>query len=110
MTMPQYLHGFVSRFSAGHRSLSLADRQAVTSLLQQSGISVQGIQQFLGGGSVTNIGDRPKLAAKVGELLDPKQVLPVGHAALLLPGVQSAPEPTRRAQKLHDLGLSATGA
>jgi hypothetical protein len=88
----------------------LGDRQAVTSFLQRSGISVQGIQQFLGGESVTNVGDRHKLAAKVGELLDSKQVLPVGRAALLLPAVQSAREATRRAQKLQDLGLSTTGA
>ena len=39
-----------------------------------------------------------------------KQVLPVGHAALLVPAVQSAREAARRAQKLQDLGLSATGA
>ena len=94
--MPRYFHGVVSRFSAGDRSLSLGDRQAVTSFLQRSGISVQGIQQFLGGESVTNVGDRHKLAAKVGELLDPKQVLPVGHAVLLLPAVQSAREAERR--------------
>ena len=110
MTTPRYFHGVVNRFSAGRRSLSLGDRQAVTSFLQRSAITVQGIQQFLGGESVTNVGDRTKLAAKVGELLDPKQVLPVGHAALLLPAVQSAREVTRRAQKLQDLGLSATSA
>lgn len=110
MTTPRYFHGVVNRFSAGGRSLSLGDRQAATSFLQRSGISVQGIQQFLGGESVTNIGDRHKLAAKVGELLDLNQVLPVGHAAMLLPAVQSAREATRRAQKLQDLGLSATGA
>ena len=110
MTMPRYFHGVVSRFSAGGRSLSLGDRQAVTSFLQRSGISFQGIQQFLGGQGVTNVGDCHKLAAKVGELLDPKQILPGGHAALLLPAVQSAREATRRAQKLQGLGLSATGA
>ena len=110
MTTPRYFHGVVSRFSAGRRSVALGDRQTVTSFLHGSGITVHGIQQFLGGESVTNAGDRPKLAAKVGELLDPKQVLSVGHAALLLPAVQSAREVTRRAQKLQDLGLSATGA
>ena len=110
MTTPRYFHGVVSRFSAGRRSLSLGDRQAVTSFLQRSGITVQGIQQFLDGESVATVGDRPKLAAKVGELLDPKQVLSLGHAALLLPAVQSAREVTRRARKLQDLGLSATGA
>ena len=110
MTMPRYFHGVVSRFSAGGRSLSLGDRQAVTSFLQRSGISFQGIQQFLGGQGVTNVGDCHKLAAKVGELLDPKQILPGGHAALLLPAVQSTREAPRRAQKLQGLGLSATGA
>ncbi len=110
VTMPRYFHGVVSRFSAGRRSLSLGDRQAVTSFLQRSDISFQGIQQFLGGEGVTNVGDRHKLVAKVGELLDPKRVLPVGHAALLPPAVQSAREATRRAQKLQDLGFSATGA
>ena len=110
VTMPRYFHGVVSRFSAGRRSLSLGDRQAVTSFLQRSGISFHGIQQFLGGEGVTIVGDRLKLAAKVGELLDPKQVLPVGHAALLLPAVQSAREATRRAQKLQHLGLSVSGA
>jgi hypothetical protein len=109
VTTPRYFHGVVSRFSAGRHSLSLGDRQAVTSFLQRSGISFQGIQQFLGGEGVTNVGDRHKLAAKVGELLDPR-VLPVGHAAPLLPAVQSAREATRRAQKLQDLGLSVTGA
>ena len=108
--MPRYFHGVVNRFSAGGRSLSLGDRQAVTSFFQRSVISFQGIQQFLGGEGVTNVGDRQKLATKVGELLDPKQVLAVGRAALLLPAVQSAREATRRAQKLRDLGLSATGA
>ena len=34
----------------------------------------------------------------------------VGHAALLLPAVQSAREAARRAQKLQGLGLSAMGA
>lgn len=90
--------------------MSLGDRQAATSFLQRSAISTQGIQQFLGGESVTNVGDRHKLAAILGKLLDSKQVLPVGHAALLLPAVQSAREAARRAQKLRDLGLSATGA
>jgi hypothetical protein len=71
VTMPRYFHGVVSRFSAGRRSLSLGDRQAVTSFLQRSGISFQGIQQFLGGEGVANVGDRHKLAAKVGELLAP---------------------------------------
>jgi len=108
--MPRYFHGVVNRFSAGGRSLSLGDRQAVTSFFQRSGISFQGIQQFLGGEGVTNVGDRQKLATKVGELLDPKQVLAVGRAALLLPAVQSAREVTRRAQKLQDMGLSAMGA
>src|SRR5215208_2462990 len=65
---------------------------------------------FLGGESVTNVGDRQKLAAILGKLLDSMQVLPVGHAALLLPAVQSAREAARRAQKLRDLGLSAVGA
>jgi hypothetical protein len=110
MTTPRYFHGLVSRFSAGRHSLSLSDRQVVTSFLQRSGISVQGIQQFLGGESVANVGDRHKLAAKVGELLDAKQVLPVGHAALLLPAVQSAREVTRRALKLQNLGFSCTSA
>jgi hypothetical protein len=100
----------VSRFSAGGRTMSLGDRQAATSFLQRSAVSMQGIEQFLGGESVTNVGDRHKLAAIVGELLDSKQVLPVGHAALLLPAVQSVREAVRRAQKLRDLGLSATGA
>ena len=78
--MPRYFHGVVNRFSAGGRSLSLGDRQAVTSFFQRSGISFQGIQQFLGGEGVTNVGDRQKLATKVGELLDPKQVLAVVRA------------------------------
>jgi hypothetical protein len=99
-----------SRFSAGGRLLSLGDRQAATSFLQRSAVSGQGIQQFLGGESVTNVGDRHKLAAILGKLLDQKQVLPIGHAALLLPAVQSAREATRRAQKLRGLGLSAAGA
>ena len=79
VTMPRYFHGVVSRFSAGRRSLSLGDRQAVTSFLQRSDISFQGIQQFLGGEGVTNVGDRHKLVAKVGELLDPKRV-PAGRS------------------------------
>ena len=109
--MTRYFHGVVSRFSAGGRSEALGDRQAATSFLQRSAVSIQGIQQFLGGESVTNVGDRHRLAAIVGKLLDQKQVLPAGHAALLLrPAVQSAREATRRAQKLRDLGLSATGA
>jgi hypothetical protein len=108
--MTRYFHGVVSRFSAGGRSLALGDRQAATSFLQRSAVSIQGIQQFLGGEGVTNVGDRHKLAAILGKLLDSKQVLPVGHAALLLPAVQSVHEATRRAQKLRDLGLSATGA
>ena len=110
MTMPRYFHGVVSRFSAGRRSLSLGDRQAATSFLQRSDISIQGIQQFLGGESVTNVGDRHKLAAILGKLLDSKQVLVVGYAALLLPAVQAAREAARRAQTLRDLGLSAMGA
>lgn len=110
MTTPRYFHGAVSRFSAGGRGLSFGDRQSVTSFLQRSSISFQSIQQFLGGESVTNVVDRYKLAAKVGELLDEKQVLAVGRAALLLPAVQSAREATRRAQKFQGLGLSATGA
>jgi hypothetical protein len=110
MTTPRYFHGVVSRFSAGGRALSLGDRQAATSFLQRSEISIQGIQQFLGGESVANVEDRHKLAAILGKLLDSKQVLPVGHAALLLPAVQSAREAARRAQKLRDLGLSAMGA
>ena len=110
MTMPRYFHGVVNRFSAGGRSLSPGDRQAVTFSLERSGISVQGIQQFLGGEGVTNVADRNKLAAKVGELLDVKRVLPVGHAALLLPAVQSVRESTWRAQKLQDLGLSPSSA
>src|SRR5262245_41766516 len=85
MTKPRYFHGVVSRFSAGGRSQTLGDRQATASFLQRSGISVLGVQQFLGGESVTNVGDRHKLAMIIGELLDPKQVLPVGHAAPLLP-------------------------
>lgn len=110
MTKPRYFHGVVSRFSAGSRVLSLGDRQVAISFLQRSAISIQGLQQFLGGESVTNVGDRHRLAAVLGKLLDLKQVLPVGHAALLLPAVQSVREATRRAQKLRDLGLSATGA
>ncbi len=108
--MTRYFHGVVSRFSAGGRSQALGDRQAATSFFQRSAVSIQGIQQFLDGESVTNVGDRQRLAAIVGRLLDQKQVLPAGHAALLLPAVQSAREATRRAQKLRDLGLSATGA
>ena len=108
--MTRYFHGVVSRFSAGARTMSLGDQQAATFFLQRSAVSFQGIQQFLGGESVTNVGDRQKLAAILGKLLDSKQVLPVGHAALLLPAVQSAREAARRAQKLRDLGLSATGA
>ena len=108
--MTRYFHGVVSRFSAGGRTESLGDRQAATFFLQRSAVSIQGIQQFLGGENVTNVGDRQKLAAILGKLLDSKQVLPVGHAALLLPAVQSAREAARRAQKLRDLGLSATGA
>jgi len=108
--MTRYFHGVVSRFSAGGRTVSLGDRQAATRFLQRSAVSVQGIQQFLGGESVTNVGDRHKLAATLGKLLDSKQVLPVGPAALLLPAVQPAREAARRAQKLRDLGLSATGA
>src|ERR1044072_7607107 len=102
MTTPRYFHGVVNRFSAGGRSLSLGDRQAVTFSLQRSGISGQGSQQFLGGEGVTNVADRNKLAAKVGELLDAKRVLAVGHAVLLLPAVQSAREAAWRAQKLQD--------
>ena len=108
--MTRYFHGVVSRISAGGRTVSLGDRQAATFFLQRSAVSIQGIQQFLGGESVTNVGDRQKLAAILGKLLDSKQVLPVGHAALLVPAVQSAREAARRAQKLRDLGLSATGA
>jgi hypothetical protein len=108
--MTRYFHGVVSRFSAGTRTMSLGDRQAATFFLQRSAVSIQGVQQFLGGESVTNVGDRQKLAAILGKLLDSKQVLPVGHAALLLPAVQSAREAARRAQKLRDLGLSAMGA
>jgi hypothetical protein len=108
--MTRYFHGVVSRFSAGGRTESLGDRQAATFFLQRAAVSIQGIQQFLGGESVTNVGDRQKLAAILGKLLDSKQVLPVGHAALLVPAVQSAREAARRAQKLRDLGLSATGA
>ena len=108
--MTRYFHGVVSRFSAGGRTESFGDRQAATSFLQRSAVSIQGIQQFLGGESITSVGDRHKLAAIVGTLLDQKQVLPAGHATLLLPAVQSAREAARRAQKLRDLGLSATGA
>ena len=107
--MQRYFHGFVSRFSAGGRAQSLHDEQAATSLLQRSGVSAQGIRQFLGGEAVANAGDRSKLAAIVGELLDLKQA-PAGHAALLLPAVQSAREAARRAQNLQTLGLSAAGA
>ena len=107
--MPRYFHGFVSRFSAGGRAQSLHDEQAATSLLQRSGVSPQGIRQFLGGESVANATDRSRLAAIVGERLDLKQV-PAGHAALLLPAVQSAREAARRAQKLQAFGLSAAGA
>lgn len=82
----------------------------MTSFLQRSGISAQGIQQVLGGENVANAGDRHKLAAIVGELLDPKQVVPVGHVIMLPPAVQSAREATRRAHKLQALGFSATGA
>jgi hypothetical protein len=110
MTTPRYYHGVVNRFSAGGRTQPLGDRQAATSFLQRSGISLQGIQQFLGGESVATVGDRHKLAAILGTLLDSKQVVPVGHAALLLPAVQSVREAARRTQKLRDLGLSATGA
>ncbi len=107
--MPRYFHGFVSRFSAGGRHQSPGDRQAACSLLQRSGVSPQGIRQFLGGEAVANAGDCRKLAAIVGELLDLKQV-PAGPVALLLPAVQSAREAARRAQKLQTFGLSASGA
>jgi hypothetical protein len=109
--MTRHFHGVVSRFSAGGRTGSFGDRQAATSFLQRSAVSIQGIQQFLGAEGVTSVGDRQKLAAIAGMLLDQTQVLPVGHAALLLlPAVQSAREAARRAHKLRDLGLSATGA
>src|SRR5215208_4740264 len=108
--MTRYFHGVVGRFSAGGRTMSLGDRQAATFFLQRSAVSIQGTQQFLGGESGTNVGDRQKLAAILGKLLDAKQVLPVGPAALLLPAVQAVREAVRRAQKLRDLGLSATGA
>ena len=107
--MPRYFHGFVSRFSAGGRAPSLHDQQAATSILQRSGVSPQGIRQFLGGETVVNAGDRTKLAAILGERLDLKQA-PAGHAALLLPAVQSAREAARRSQKLQAFGLSAAGA
>jgi len=110
MTTPRYFHGVVNRFSAGGRSLSLGDRQATVSFLQRSGVSAQGLRQVLVGQSVTNVGDRHKLAAIVGELLDTKQVLPAGHGALLLPAVQSAREATRRTQKLQAFGLSVIGS
>ena len=108
--MTRYFHGVVNWLSAGRRTVSLGDRQAAASFLQRSGVSIQGSQQFLGGESVTNVGDRHKLPSTLGKLLDAKQVLPAGRAALLLPAVQPAREATRRAQKLRDLGLSATGA
>ena len=107
--MPRYFNGFVSRFSAGGRATSLHDQQAATSFLQRSGVSPQGIRQFLGGEPVAIAGDRSKLAAILGERLDLKQA-PAGHAALLLPAVQSAREAARRSQKLQAFGLSAAGA
>jgi len=105
--MPRYFNGFVSRFSAGGRGKSPGDLQAATSLLQRSGVSAQGIRQFLGGEPVANAGDRSKLAAIVGERLDLQQAPPAGHAAQFLPAVQSAREAARRAQKLQAFGLSA---
>ena len=110
MTTHRYFNGVVSRFSAGGRSLPPGDRQAATSLLQRSGVSVPSIRQFLGGQAVANAGDRYRLAGIVGALLDLEQALPVGHVALLLPAVQAAREAARRAQKLQDLGLTAAGA
>ena len=68
-TMTRYFHGVVSSISAGGRTVSLGDRQAATFFLQRSAVSIQGIQQFLGGESVTNVGNRQKLAAILGKLL-----------------------------------------
>ena len=111
MTTPRYFNGFVSRFSAGGRHPSPGDRQAAILLLQRSGVSNQGIRQFLGGETVANAVDRHKLAGIVGELLDLTQAPPGGAVALLLvPAVQAAREAARRARKLQDFGLSAAGA
>ena len=109
MTTPRYFNGFVSRFSAGGHSQSSRDRQAAILLLQRSGLSNQGIRQFLGGESVANAVDRHKLAGIVGELLDLTQA-PGPAVFLLVPAVQAAREAARRARKLQDFGLSAAGA
>jgi hypothetical protein len=110
MTTPRYFNGFISRFSAGGR-YSPSDRQAAILLLQRSGLSNQGIRQFLAGETVANDVDRHKLAGIVGELLDLTQAPPGGPAAaLLVPAVMAARDAARRAHKLQDYGLSAAGA
>ena len=107
----RYFSGFVSRFSAGGRSYSPSDRQAAILLLQRSGLSNQGIRQFLSGETVANAVDRYKLAGIVGDVIDLTQAPPGGPVArLLVPAVQMARYAARRGQKLQDYGLSAAGA
>jgi len=107
----RYFNGFVSRFSAGGCSVSPSDRQAAILLLQRSGLSNQGIRQFIGGETVANAVDRHKLAGIVGDAIDLTQAPPGGPVApLLVPAVQLARDAARRGQKLQDYGLSAAGA
>jgi hypothetical protein len=109
--MPRHFNGFVSRFSAGSRNeISPDDRRSTTSLLQGSGVSLPGAQQFLSGQIVANPDDRRTLAGIVGELLDLKEGQPVSHVALLLPAVQKVRDVPRRSQTLQDLGISMAGA
>ena len=111
--MRRHFNGFVSRFSAGGRSdMSPDDRRRTISLLQGSGVSFVGAQQFLSAQIVASPDDRRTLAGIVGALLDLTQGQAVTQIALLLPAVQKVRDRdvARRSQTLQDLGISIAGA
>jgi hypothetical protein len=104
---PRYVNGFVSRFAAGPRAV----HPQVITLLQQSGIATQSMEQLLDATLVSNVADRQRLAALVSALLD----LPLETTGgTVLSAGRAHSQPARGASHsidaLANAGLSLTAA
>ena len=105
---PRYVNGFVSRFVAGSRGVVQAQ---VITLLQQSGVSPQSLDQLLDGAIVSHVADRARLAGLVCALLDLPREKTGGMilTAVLVPS-QPGRGASHRIEALANAGLSIAAA